>query len=182
MTGNKKKIVYILGGILIYIVSLYGAHLLWYDDDAQNGGGTLAAIITFIGSLVGLGMLFDAIVKKKNVAILMLFIAVLATIFLSDGYHKNLRRQKIQQEGQTTLAVVTYRDYVKRGKSAGGQEIGYTYYINDKVYKKYATNESYIVANNIQPNDTLIVTYWAKNPNYHEYTIKKAAANTSFPK
>lgn len=173
MKTLQKRILYIISGIFILSLSLWCAHLFWYESDGKDSCGTPAALLTMAGPLFGLTLIFYEIAEKTKYGILIPGFGMLATFFLMQNYQESYRHLKIQQEGQNTLAVVTFRDYIKRGKSAGGQEIRYIYYVNSKAYEKYASNSVYIETNNIRPNDTLIISYWSHNPNYHEYIIKR---------
>lgn len=173
MTSPQKQILYSLAGILILSLSLYCAHLFWYDSDGKDSCSTPAALLTIAGPLIGLGLIFNEISEKTKYGVLIPGFGMLLTFFLMQSYHESYRHKKIQQEGQITLAVVTFRDNVRGWKGHKHEEIRYTYYVNGKTYEKSADNQTYIKANDIRPNDTLIISYWSRNPNYHNYTIKR---------
>ena len=172
MTDQTKKTFYVLAGICIFSLSVYYGHKLWYSGDVKDGSGLPALFVTFGGSALGLSLVFwDKVTKTKNGKLIPI-LGMIITFILLDQYQRHFRRDRIQTEGQTTFAIVTFRGYVRRGKS-GGQEIRYVYSVNGKTYEKYATDEKYIKTNNINTNDTLVINYWSQNPNYHDYKVKK---------
>lgn len=171
MMSRRKYILSILVGVLVFSSSVYFGQKLWYSGDVKDGSGLPALFVIFGGSALGLTLIFWNKVTKTNDGGLILLMGMIATFVLLDQYQRHLRRDKIRTEGQMTFAIVTFRDYVRRGDNIG-EEIRYRYSVDSKIFEKYSTDEAYIVSNNIKLNDTLIIKYWSKDPNYHDYQVK----------
>jgi hypothetical protein len=171
MINRTKSILLILTGVVVFSTSVHFGQKLWYSEDVKDGSGLPALCVVFGGSALGLTLIFWNNVTKTKIGVIVL-IGMIATFVFMDQYQRRLRRDKIKAEGQKTFAIVTFRGRVLRGDSKG-EEIRYQYSVNKKIFEKYATDEEYIISNNIKLNDTLSIKYWIKDPNYHDYKVKE---------
>ena len=151
---------------------MYFAHQYWFTDEVQNGSGIPSLTIMFTGVPVGLFLIFKDTVDKAEVGYLIPIGGMIGIFIITYFYHSYLKDSKLEHEGKETYGIVTFNGYVNRGKSGGGEEVKYSYKVNGKTYKKYASNGKYIIDNNIQVGDTITIIYWRSNPHYHDYRVK----------
>jgi hypothetical protein len=158
-------------GLTLISISINWSHQLWFSESVQNGSGLKSLFIILIGCGVGIGLLFFNFFKENDGAKVFMLIGPLAIHGIMYLYHNNLREQKINLEGKDVIGVITSKGIVSRGKTSS-LEIQYYYTVANESYSKYSSDEQFIKNNNLEVDDTIIVRYWIKNPNYHQIKVK----------
>lgn len=159
-------------GILIIILGISYSYSLWFTDTVDVASGVPALLVIWISSAIGLATIFWAYTIKKLGFLIPLTGAILFHI-LMDTCMRLHKESMLLNQGLTTYAIVSFRDRVARSKTTS-EEIRYTYYINSKPYFKYDENNKFILKNDVQIGDTLIIKYLADRPNWHSIAgVKK---------